>query len=64
MNMDYETKYKLLKKNVWNIMKELRKMPHDEISGSWADVNGYSIWWSLFQAITMQPEKKDEQKRS
>ena len=67
--MDYQAKYELLKKNVWDIMEQLRSMPRDEDSGSWANINTYPVWLSLFQAVNMQPEKykeaiKDEQKRS
>jgi len=62
--MDYQKKYELLKKNVWDVMQQLRDLPHDEESGSWANINTYPVWFSLFQAVTMQPEKKDEQKRS
>ena len=67
--MDYQAKYELLKKNVWDIMEQLRSMPRDDESGSWASINTYTVWFSLFQAVSMQPEKykeaiKDEQKRS
>jgi hypothetical protein len=40
--MDYQKKYELLKKNVWDVMQQLRDMPHDEESGSWANINTIS----------------------
>ena len=74
--MDYQAKYELLRKNVWDIMEQLRDLKRKK-DGSWPDINTYAVWFSLFQAVTMQPKKKavslkasdavmkiDEQKRS
>ena len=67
--MNYKNEYELLKKNIWDIMEQLRAAPRDEDSGSWADINTYSVWFTLFQAVSMRTEEykkaiEDEQKRS
>jgi hypothetical protein len=67
--MDHKKRYDDLKDGIWKIMEQLRELPRDEESGSWPDINAYSIWFTLFTLVTAKPEQyikaiKDEQKRS
>jgi|TARA_R100000149_G_scaffold33025_1_gene12661 hypothetical protein len=63
--MDYKQEYLNLKDGIWNIMEQLRELPKDKKTGSWPDINAYSIWFTLFAlATSKRKEKTNEQKRS
>ena len=46
----YKETYESMKKNIWKVMEELRSMPNKE-DGGWADINSYSIWFTLYQIV-------------
>ena len=60
--MDYKQEYLNLKDGIWNIMEQLRELPKDKKTGSWPDINAYSIWFTLFAlATSKRKEKTNEQ---
>ena len=46
----YKETYESMKKNIWKIMEELRSLPNKK-DGGWADINSYSIWFTLYQIV-------------
>ena len=54
--MDYKQEYLNLKDGIWNIMEQLRELPKDKKTGSWPDINAYSIWFTLFALATSKRE--------
>jgi len=46
----YKETYESLKNNIWKIMEELRSMPNKK-DGGWSDINSYSVWFALYQAV-------------
>jgi|TARA_R110002012_G_scaffold302175_1_gene502942 hypothetical protein len=48
----YKETYESMRKNIWLTMQELRDLPNKEEDGGWADINSYSIWFTLYQIVS------------